>query len=49
MGINRISMGCQSFEDEMLKVTGGIHTAEGAIKCFADARKAGFENINIRC
>ncbi len=47
MGINRISMGCQSFEDEMLKVTGRIHTAEEAIKCFADARKAGFENINI--
>lgn len=47
IGINRISMGCQSFEDEMLKVTGRIHTAEEAVKCFEDARRAGFTNINI--
>jgi oxygen-independent coproporphyrinogen III oxidase len=47
MGINRISMGCQSFEDEMLKVTGRIHTAEEALKCYEDIRMAGFTNINI--
>ena len=47
MGINRISIGCQSFEDEMLKVTGRIHNREDTLRCYDEARKAGFKNINI--
>ena len=47
IGINRLSIGCQSFEDELLKVTGRIHSGDEAKKCFYDAREAEFKNINI--
>lgn len=46
-GINRLSMGVQSFHNEELKFLGRIHTAEEAEACFRDARRAGFDNINI--
>ena len=46
-GINRLSMGVQSFCDEELRFLGRIHSAEDAERCFHDARKAGFDNINI--
>lgn len=46
-GINRISIGVQSFDNEELKFLGRIHTSEDAERCFSDARKAGFDNINI--
>ena len=47
LGINRISMGVQSLHDPTLRVLGRIHTAAEAQASFADARTAGFENINI--
>ncbi|MCR4590841.1 MAG: radical SAM family heme chaperone HemW [Lachnospiraceae bacterium] len=46
-GINRLSMGCQSFNDESLKCLGRIHSAEDAERTYDELRKAGFENINI--
>lgn len=46
-GINRLSMGVQSFDDEILKRIGRIHTEEEARQSFHAARKAGFDNINI--
>lgn len=46
-GINRLSIGVQSFQDEELKFLGRIHTAGEAECCFTMARRAGFENINI--
>lgn len=46
-GINRLSIGVQSFNDEELEFLGRIHSAEDAERCFYDARRAGFENINI--
>lgn len=46
-GINRLSMGVQSFHDERLKVLGRIHSAEDARREFRLAREAGFDNINI--
>lgn len=46
-GINRLSMGVQSFCDEELRFLGRIHSAKDAEQCFYDARKAGFDNINI--
>lgn len=46
-GINRLSLGVQSFDDRMLATLGRIHTAGEAQKAFAAARRAGFENIGI--
>src|SRR5690242_10980627 len=46
-GVNRLSMGVQSFDDAMLKALGRIHTADQAREAFARAREAGFDNINL--
>ncbi len=46
-GINRISLGIQSFDDHLLKVLGRIHTAEQSRLAFRDARESGFKNISI--
>ena len=46
-GINRLSMGFQSFQDDKLRRLGRIHTAEQARDAFRVARLSGFDNINI--
>ncbi|KXG78526.1 Oxygen-independent coproporphyrinogen-III oxidase-like protein YqeR [Fervidicola ferrireducens] len=46
-GVNRLSLGLQSFNDELLKAIGRIHNAEGFLKKFFMAREAGFNNINV--
>ncbi len=46
-GVNRLSIGVQSFREEELRLLGRIHTAEEARACFLDARAAGFENISL--
>ncbi len=46
-GVNRLSLGVQSFNDNELKALGRIHTAQEARDAFMMARKAGFDNINI--
>ena len=46
-GVNRLSMGVQSFDDETLRLLGRRHTAGQAAAAYAMARKAGFENINL--
>lgn len=46
-GVNRLSIGVQSFCDSELKFLGRIHTSGEAEACFYDARRAGFDNINI--
>ena len=46
-GINRLSIGLQSADDELLKELGRIHTYEQFLETFIWARKAGFENINV--
>ena len=46
-GVNRISIGVQSFNDEFLSVLGRIHNADQAQTAFKIAREAGFKNINI--
>ena len=45
-GINRISIGIQSFQPEHLQRLGRIHSADQAIKAIAMARDAGFSRIN---
>lgn len=47
IGINRLSIGLQSFNNEILKFIGRIHSKEDFIDNYNKARNAGFENINI--
>jgi oxygen-independent coproporphyrinogen-3 oxidase len=47
LGVNRLSMGVQSLHDPTLKVLGRIHTAAEARASFEDARRAGFDNVNL--
>ncbi len=46
-GVNRLSMGCQSFDDDVLRRLGRVHTAEEFIRNYEAARRCGFRNINI--
>lgn len=46
-GINRLSIGVQSFNDTILKSLNRAHSGDKALKAFAAARKSGFTNINI--
>jgi oxygen-independent coproporphyrinogen-3 oxidase len=47
LGVNRLSMGVQSLHDPTLRLLGRIHTAAEARASYEDARRAGFENINL--
>ncbi len=47
MGINRLSIGIQSFQDHILKFINRAHTAAEAIRAYENARRSGFENISI--
>ena len=47
VGINRLSLGVQSFDDNFLDCLGRLHDADQALNAFEDARKAGFKNIGI--
>jgi oxygen-independent coproporphyrinogen-3 oxidase len=47
VGINRLSIGLQSADNEELKLLGRIHTYEQFLKTYELARYAGFDNINI--
>lgn len=46
-GINRLSLGVQSFQDEKLTALGRIHSASEARDAIAQLRESGFENFNI--
>ena len=46
-GVNRLSIGVQSFNDQHLKSLGRIHNAEDAKKAINMAQKSGFERFNI--
>ncbi len=46
-GINRVSIGIQSFNNDELKFLTRIHDKDTAIKTVYDAREAGFDNISI--
>ena len=47
MGVNRISLGLQSANDDELAFLGRIHTFADFVKTYSDARRAGFRNINV--
>ena len=47
VGVNRLSMGAQSFDPDLLRWMGRIHSPEEIETAFAAARKAGFTSINL--
>lgn len=46
-GINRVSLGIQSFDDAQLKRLGRIHSGGEAERAIAAVREAGFDNFNL--
>lgn len=46
-GVNRISMGVQSLDDELLKTIGRVHSVKAAAESHEKLRGAGFSNINL--
>ena len=47
LGVNRVSMGVQSFEDSILRLIGRRHTSRQAMDVVAHLREAGINNISI--
>ena len=46
-GINRLSIGLQSTNDELLKQLGRIHNYNQFLDTYIWAKEVGFENINV--
>ena len=46
-GFNRLSLGAQAMDDDMLRAIGRIHTAQQVKEAVSAARSAGFQNISI--
>jgi len=46
-GVNRLSIGVQSFNDQELKAIGRIHSASEAIKIVETAKEVGFNNLSL--
>lgn len=47
IGINRLSIGIQSFDDTILKFMNRRHTDEEAVVCVRSAQKVGFDNLSL--
>jgi len=47
LGINRLSIGIQSFNDTHLQRLGRIHSAQEAIRAVEIAQQSGFDNLNL--
>jgi oxygen-independent coproporphyrinogen III oxidase len=47
LGVNRLSLGVQSFDDDELRLLDRIHDAATAEDAYHAARRAGFDNINL--
>jgi len=47
LGINRLSIGIQTFNDSLLKELGRVHSAQEAIRAAEIAHQSGFENFNL--
>jgi len=46
-GVNRLSLGVQTFNEELLKKIGRVHKAKDVYDTIENAKQAGFENISI--
>ncbi|OGG43805.1 MAG: hypothetical protein A3F84_20110 [Candidatus Handelsmanbacteria bacterium RIFCSPLOWO2_12_FULL_64_10] len=47
LGVNRLSLGVQSFDDDELRLLGRTHTSAEALRAYDAARQAGFENVSL--
>ncbi len=47
VGVNRLSVGIQSFSDKDLNFLGRAHNSEQGQQCLSDVKKAGFENVTV--
>jgi oxygen-independent coproporphyrinogen-3 oxidase len=47
IGVTRLSMGVQSFDDELLRLNGRVHLAADVCRAFAAIRAAGFASVNL--
>jgi oxygen-independent coproporphyrinogen-3 oxidase len=47
LGVNRLSIGIQSFNDELLKKLGRVHSAQEAVHAAEIAHQSGFDNFNL--
>ncbi len=47
IGVNRLSIGIQSFHPDELKFLSRIHTADEATSCVENAYRAGFDNVSV--
>lgn len=47
MGVNRISIGAQSFNSRALKELGRFHEPRDIFECYEDCREAGFNNLSL--
>lgn len=46
-GVNRVSMGVQSWDPALLKTLGRVHDAEQVLQSFSILRDAGYDNLNL--
>ncbi|MCI8804413.1 MAG: oxygen-independent coproporphyrinogen III oxidase [Clostridiales bacterium] len=46
-GVNRLSVGVQSFSERLLKILGRIHDRRDFFECFELIQRAGFKNVNF--
>lgn len=46
-GVNRLSIGIQSFHNKALELMNRVHTADQAETCIKESRKSGFDNLNL--
>jgi oxygen-independent coproporphyrinogen-3 oxidase len=47
LGVNRLSVGAQTFDDRELRAVGRLHSADDSVELVHRARQAGFQNINL--
>ena len=47
LGVNRLSIGAQTFDDRELRAVGRLHSAEQTIELLHSARRAGFQNLSL--
>ena len=47
LGVNRLSVGIQTFDDNILKEIGRLHSSKSAIETIKNAKELGFENVSI--
>ena len=47
VGINRVSMGAQTFDDDQLRLLGRLHDASRIESAFGDLHRAGFDNLSL--